>query len=80
MIKPFRFGIQSYSADSPEEWREMARKAESLGFSSFHLADHYIGEGPALTAANHPVQNLAAIPALAVAAEATQTIRVGCLL
>ena len=78
MIKPFRFGIQSYSADSPEEWREMARKAESLGFSSFHLADHYIGEGPALTAANHPVQNLAAIPALAVAAEATQTIRVGC--
>jgi|TARA_B100000530_G_scaffold306516_1_gene230580 probable F420-dependent oxidoreductase len=78
MTKPFRFGIQSYSADSPEEWREMARKAESLGFSSFHLADHYIGEGPALTAANHPVQNLAAIPALAVAAEATQTIRVGC--
>ena len=78
MTKPFRFGIQSYSADSPEEWREIARKAESLGFSSFHLADHYIGEGPALTAANHPVQNLAAIPALAVAAEATQTIRVGC--
>ena len=37
-----------------------------------------IGPGPALAAANHPVQTVAAIPAMAVAAEATETIRVGC--
>lgn len=78
MSRPFRFGLQAYTAESPQEWRDLARKAEDLGFSSFHLADHYIGEGPALAAANHPHQNLAAIPAMAVAAEATSTIRVGC--
>ena len=78
MTKPFRFGVQAYSADSPDEWRDLAKKAETLGFSSFHLADHYIGEGPALSAANHPLQNLASIPALVVAAEATESIRVGC--
>ena len=78
MTKPFRFGLQAYSSSSPDEWRNLAKKAEGLGFSSFHLADHYIGDGPALEAANHPVQNLAAIPAMMVAAEATDSIRVGC--
>ena len=78
MTKPFRFGAQAYSADSPDDWRQLAQKVESLGFSSFHLADHYIGDGPALAAANHPLQNLAAVPALAVAAEATESIKVGC--
>ena len=78
MTHPFRFGLQSYSSETPEEWRELAKKTESLGFSSFHLADHYIGEGPSLEAANHPVQNLAAIPAMMVAAEATDSIRIGC--
>jgi probable F420-dependent oxidoreductase len=49
-----------------------------MGFSSFHLADHVIGPGPALNATGHPVQTVAAIPAMAVAAEATDTIKVGC--
>lgn len=49
-----------------------------MGFSSFHLADHVIGPGPALSATGHPVQTVAAIPAMAVAAEATSTIRIGC--
>ena len=57
---------------------KLARKAESTGFSSFHLADHIIGPGPALAATGHPVQTVAAIPAMAVAAEATSTIKVGC--
>lgn len=77
-MKPFRFGVQSYTASSPGDWRDQARRAESLGYSAFHLADHVIGPGPALAATNHPVQILAAIPAMAVAAEATETIRVGC--
>jgi probable F420-dependent oxidoreductase len=78
MSRPFRFGVQSYTATSGDHWRSQARRAEELGFSAFHLADHVIGPGPALAAMNHPVQDVAAIPAMAVAAEATSTIRIGC--
>jgi len=78
MTRPFRFGVQAYAPASAVEWRELARRAEGLGFSSFHLADHVIGPGPALSATGHPVQTVAAIPAMAVAAEATSTIKVGC--
>ena len=78
MSHPFRFGVQAYAPESGKQWRELARKAESTGFSSFHLADHIIGPGPALAATGHPVQTVAAIPAMAVAAEATSTIKVGC--
>jgi len=78
MSHPFRFGLQAYAPESGKQWRELVRKAESTGFSSFHLADHIIGPGPALAATGHPVQTVAAIPAMAVAAEATSTIKVGC--
>ena len=37
-----------------------------------------MGPGPALEAANHPVQNLAAIPAMAYAAAVTNRIKIGC--
>ncbi len=77
MTLPFRFGLQSYAADTPKDWRDQARRAESLGFSTFSVADHVIGPGPALAATNHPVQNVAAVPAMAVAIEATDTINVG---
>lgn len=77
MTRPFRFGCQAYHATSRAEWRETAQMAEDLGYSSFMLADHYLGPGPALAATNHPVQTLAAIPAIAVAAEATTSIKVG---
>ena len=76
--KPFRFGVQSYSATSGADWREQARTAESLGYSALHLADHVLGPGPALTATNHPVQNISPVPAMAVAAEVTSTLKVGC--
>jgi probable F420-dependent oxidoreductase len=77
MARPFRFGLQSYAATSPQQWREQAQRAEAAGFSTFSVADHVIGPGPALSAGNHPVQNVAAIPAMAVAIEATSTIRIG---
>ena len=77
MAKPFRFGVQSFNADSGEDWAKQAKTAESLGFSTFHVADHILGEGPALSRANHPVQNLAAIPAMAYAAAVTNTINIG---
>jgi len=78
MNKPFRFGVQSFNADSGKAWAEKVRKAEALGYSAFHLADHLLGPGPALARTNHPEQNLAAIPAMAYAAAVTDVIRIGC--
>ncbi|MCZ6856062.1 MAG: TIGR03621 family F420-dependent LLM class oxidoreductase [Gammaproteobacteria bacterium] len=78
MTKPFRFGVQSFNAESGQDWADKARKAEALGFSTLHLADHLLGPGPALEATNHPVQNIAAIPAMAYAAAVTKTINIGC--
>ncbi|MFN3231181.1 MAG: TIGR03621 family F420-dependent LLM class oxidoreductase [Alphaproteobacteria bacterium] len=74
---PFRFSWQAYDANSAAEWRWKARAAENEGFSALMLADHYIGPGPAADA-SHPPQDLAAVPAMAMAAEATSTLKVGC--
>ena len=78
MTHPFRFGVQSFYADTGDDFRDQVRTVEGLGYSAFHLADHIIGAGPALAATNHPEQNLAAIPAIAVAAEVSTTLKVGC--
>ncbi len=76
--RPFRFAVQAFNASSGKEWRDKARQAEALGYSTLHLADHVIGPGPAIAATRHPVQQLAAVPAIMSAAEATTTLRVGC--
>ncbi len=78
MPRPFRFAVQSFSAPTATEWRDRARQVESLGYSTLHLADHILGPGPAIASTNHPVQELAAVPAIAAAAAATETLRVGC--
>jgi len=75
---PFRFSVQSFNAQSAQDWRQQVRTAEDLGYSAFHLADHYMGPGPALEAAAHPPQDVAAVPAMAMAAEATSRIKIGC--
>ena len=75
--KPFRFAWQAFHADTAAEWRAKAQSAEERGFSSFQLADHYLGPGPAAEASFQP-QTLAAVPAMAMAAEATSTIKIGC--
>lgn len=75
--KPFRFSWQAYDAESAADWRRKAQSAEAEGFSAFVLADHYFGPGPA-TENSHPPQDLAAVPAMAMAAEATSTIKIGC--
>jgi len=64
--RKFRFGVQCAVAGSAKEWREKARKAESLGYSSLFMPDHF-GE------------QLAPVPALATAAEATDRLRIGSL-
>lgn len=73
----FRFAVQSFSAGSAKEWRERARRVEALGYSALHLADHILGPGDAIAPTFHPVQELAAVPAMAMAAEATQQLRIG---
>src|SRR3954463_12674635 len=78
MPRPFRFAVQSFSATSGTQWRERARRAETLGYSALHLADHILGPGPAIAKTNHPIQELAAVPAMMSAAEATTTLKVGC--
>jgi probable F420-dependent oxidoreductase len=76
--KPFRFAVQAFQAASAREWRDTAQRAEALGYSALHLADHYFGPGPLEAETAHPVQTLAAVPAMAMAAEATDRIRIGC--
>src|SRR5204863_8509841 len=65
-MKPFRFGVQVSQAGSAAAWRDKARKIEDLGFSTLFMPDHF-GE------------ELALLPAIAMAAAHTTTLRVGSL-
>ena len=64
--RPFRFGAQIASARSAAEWRDLARRLEDQGFSSLFMPDHFDDQ-------------LAPMPALAVAAASTSTLRIGSL-
>ena len=64
MKRRFRFGVLVSRADSLAEWREVARKAEALGYATLLVADHF-------------GRQLAPLPALVAAADATTSIRVG---
>ncbi len=64
--RAFRFGVQLRQASSALEWRESARKAEDLGYSTLFLPDHFDDAWSPL------------VP-LTVAAEATTTLNVGAL-
>jgi probable F420-dependent oxidoreductase len=62
----FRFGIQTSRAGSAEEWTEKARKIEDLGFSTLFIPDHFGDQ-------------YAPLIALATAAGASNTLRLGML-
>lgn len=62
----FRFGVQTSTASSGEEWASLARQAEDLGYSTMFLPDHFGDQ-------------LAPVPAMAAAAAATTELRVGAL-
>jgi probable F420-dependent oxidoreductase len=64
--RPFRFGVSVHSNRSRQEWIQLARQAEDLGYSTLLIPDH-LGE------------QFAPIPALLAAADATSTLRVGSL-
>lgn len=63
-VHPFRFGIQCKGPAEPGAWRALARKAEDLGWSTLTMADHFD-------------EQLAPVPALMAAADATTALRVG---
>jgi probable F420-dependent oxidoreductase len=62
----FRFGIQLSTAPDGAAWRDLARKAEDLGYATLFLPDH-LGD------------QLAPVPAMMAAADATTALRVGAL-
>ena len=62
----FRFGIQLSTAPDAAGWTELARKAEDNGFSTLFLPDHFGDQ-------------LAPVPAMMAAADATTDLRVGTL-
>lgn len=64
--RPFRFGVQLSRADSAAAWRDLVRRVEDHGYSSVSLPDHFGDQ-------------LAPMVAMAVAAEATSTLRIGTL-
>ena len=61
---PFRFGVQAAVAPTMSAWRDQARLAEDLGYSTLYVPDH-------LDAQFEP------LVAMTVAAEATSTLNVG---
>jgi probable F420-dependent oxidoreductase len=63
-MRPFRFGIQCKGPADAAGWAELARKVEDLGWSTLTVADHL----------DEP---LAPLPALAAAAGATTSLRLG---
>src|SRR5262249_11426716 len=65
MSRPFRFGVVAAFALSRSAWVDLARRAEELGYSTLLITDR-TSMGP-----------LARIPALAVAASVTTSLRVG---
>jgi probable F420-dependent oxidoreductase len=64
--RPFRFAAQVSSAPSMQEWTGLARKLEDLGYSTLTMPDHFSPQ-------------LAPVPALMAAADATTELRVGTL-
>ncbi|MFM8868150.1 MAG: LLM class flavin-dependent oxidoreductase, partial [Ilumatobacteraceae bacterium] len=65
-IKPFRFGVQVSTAPDAKSWVSLARKVEDLGFATLTMPDHFTDQ-------------LAPMPALMAAAQATTHLRVGAL-
>ena len=64
--RPFRFGVQADNAPDRKTWVDLARRCEGSGYSSLTMPDHFGDQ-------------LAPIPALQAAADATSTLRVGAL-
>src|SRR5579872_6906361 len=58
--RKFRFAVQEHGVGAAADWRERARRAESLGYAALYLPDHFSDQ-------------LGPIAALMAAADATTT-------
>src|SRR3954464_13844762 len=76
--RPFRFSVQAGAATTRGEWVASARRAEELGYAALFTADHYYGPGEIAAASGKSPVELAAVPAIMAAADATSTFGVGC--
>jgi probable F420-dependent oxidoreductase len=65
-MRPFRFCVQAATALTMAAWRQRARLAEDLGYSTLYVPDHLDDQ-------------FAPLVAMTVAAEATSTLSVGSL-
>jgi probable F420-dependent oxidoreductase len=65
-LRPFRFGVQASTTTDAASWKMSARHIESLGYSTLTMPDHFDNQ-------------MAPVPALMAAADATETLRVGAL-
>jgi probable F420-dependent oxidoreductase len=63
---PFRFGVQVNGTGTRTEWVDLARMVEATGYSTLTMPDHFSDQ-------------LAPVPALQCAADATSTLRLGAL-
>jgi probable F420-dependent oxidoreductase len=64
--RKFRFGVQVATAATATDWAALAKKAEDLGYSTLFMPDHFGDQ-------------LAPMPALMAAADATTDLHVGAL-
>ena len=64
MSRPFRFGLNTFGVTSLAGWKELARKAEDQGYSTFSVADHTFTP-------------MAPLAALSLAAAYTSRLRLG---
>jgi probable F420-dependent oxidoreductase len=65
-LRPFRFAAQLDAAPSGKAWADAARKVEDLGYSTLTMPDHFGDQ-------------LAPVPGLMAAADATTSLRIGTL-
>jgi probable F420-dependent oxidoreductase len=63
-MRPFRFAAMAERGRSAEHWRDVAQRAEALGYDTLLMPDHISTQ-------------LAPVAALAAAASATATLRIG---
>lgn len=71
MIHPFRFGVVNERTAAPAAWLAHVRQAEAYGYSTFLIRDHFVPD--------YFGDQLAPMPALMLAAQATSRLRVGTL-
>jgi len=67
MTRPFRFGVQCGGDHDRASWRRLVRDIEARGYATVFVPDHFVDT------------EMAPMVAMAVAAEATEHLRVGAL-